>query len=206
VGERFLPAGSTSERDVVDVEAYVRATIRRALPQVDSQDEIDNMVNQGLLIAEEITQRTPLGASFRQALAAALANELHDYWREQHPEVRRNTRAQRRAAQLGEPYTMKVFQATGLADDITAWEREPLAPQGDVVQKLEQEVYDRLKLDELSGITCASELMADPHKAGLLFGVASARKLLPDRAERVYETIEELRERSVEAELPTFIY
>jgi hypothetical protein len=181
--------GVTGERDLPELEAYIRGTIRRAMRHVDDPDEIADLVQQGFLIAEEIQREIALGDSLRQALAARLANRLYDYWRLQHPEVRRNTRARRRAAERGEEYIEKVYQATGLAPEFdVVWDRETLAPQSDVAA----EVYDQLKVEELEGITSARELMLDPQKAGLLFGVSSY--YLPTaRAEWAFEALQDLR-------------
>jgi hypothetical protein len=187
---RFLPRGSADERDVEDLEGYIRATVRWAMPHVTDRDETADLVAQGFLIAENIQRETELNESFRQALAARLANQLRSYWREQHPEVRRNTRAAQRAAERGEEYRPKVYQATGLAPEIdAAWDRETLAPQSDVTA----EVYDRLKLEELEGITSARDLMLDPQKAGLLFDVASHRPLTPARAKWAFDDLQDRR-------------
>jgi hypothetical protein len=187
---RLLPPASANERDVDDLEVYVRATIRWAMPHVTDPNEIADLVAEGFVIAEEIQRGTALDSSFRQALSARLANKLRDYHRAQHPEVRRNTRAKRKAAERGEEYQLKVYVATGLAADPAAWDREPLAPRGDV----EAEVFDKLKLDALQGVMSARELMLDPQKAGLLWGVASYHTLATARAERAYEELEDLRE------------
>jgi hypothetical protein len=185
---RFLPPGTTNERDLPDLEAYIRGTIRKGLPQVTEAHEIADFVAQGFLIAEEIHAKTPLGDSYHKALAAQLANRLLDYWREQHPEVRRNTRAARKAAERGEEYKPKVWAATGLAHEHgDVWSPQD-QPRGDVTD----EVYERLKIDELAGITSARELMVDRQKAGLLFGVGSY--YLPTaRAEWAFEWLQELR-------------
>src|SRR5262249_46139565 len=124
----------------------------KALPRVTQLDEIEELVAQGFLIAEEIQATTPIGESYRRALAARLANRLRDFWRQQHPERRRNTRARRQAAARGEEYVDKVYVATGLAHEHelgNAWDGEALAPRGDVVA----DVYDRMKMEELAGIT-----------------------------------------------------
>src|SRR5438067_1914225 len=100
--KRFLPPDGANEFDVDDVEAYIRATVRYALAYVTDLDEIDDFVAQGLLINEEVLRERRPDESFLQALAAKLPNALRDYWRTQHPEVRRNTRARYRAAARGE--------------------------------------------------------------------------------------------------------
>jgi DNA-directed RNA polymerase specialized sigma24 family protein len=178
------------ERDVGDVRQYVRGTVRRCFPSVVDPLEIEDLVQQGCLIVEEALREVSIGDSFRQGLAARLANGLYDYWRLQHPEVRRNTRAEQKAAARGEEYEPKVWAATGLAHEHgDLWSPQDPEPRADALA----EVYDRLKIEELEGITSARELMRDPQKAGLLYGVASAHTLGTWHAEQAFEELQDLR-------------
>jgi hypothetical protein len=175
---RLLPLGSANERDVADLEGYIRKTIWKAMPQVTDTDELTDLVAQGFLIAEEIQAKTGLGESFRQALAARLANRLRDYWRLQHPEYRRR----------GDGTATMLLSPTGLA-----YEGAIGAGAAGLGAANEMDaVYTRLKLEELEGVTSPRDLMSDPRKAGLLFGVASWR-LTPARAEWAFETLQDLR-------------
>jgi DNA-directed RNA polymerase specialized sigma24 family protein len=177
------------ERDIGDVRQYVAGAVRHIFPFVVDQYEIEDLVQQGCLIVEEALREVPIGDSFRQGLAARLANGLYDYWRLQHPEVRRNTRAERKAAARGEEYTPKVWAATGLAHEHgDLWNPQDPEPRSDALA----EVYDRLKIEELEGITSARDLMSNPQTAGLLMGVASWR-LTPKRAEDAFEELQDLR-------------
>jgi hypothetical protein len=137
-------------------------------------------VNEGFLIVEETLPKTDFGDSFMRALSARLANRLRDYWRRQHPEYRRNTRAGT-ATMLPAPTGLAHEGAIGAA----------AAGLGAAPDELD-EVYDRLKIEELEGITSARELMLDPAKAGLLFGVASYH-LATARAEWAFEELQDLR-------------
>jgi DNA-directed RNA polymerase specialized sigma24 family protein len=166
------------ERDVDDVQRRVRDTVRRCFPTVLEPAEIEDLVQQGCLIVEEALREVPIAESFRRAIAARLTNGLYDYWRQQHPEFRRNTREQRRAAERGEEYVTKIYQATGLGEGLVATAADPAL-----------EAYDQM----IRGITSARELMTDPQKAGLPFGVASYHVLATGRANRAYERLEDLR-------------
>jgi hypothetical protein len=186
---RFLPPGEANERDLEGVEARIRRTIAKVFPRIPAADEIADLVAEGLVIAEEIQREVGFGESVKQALDARLANRLRDYRRAQHPEVRRDTRARRKAAERGDEYRPKVWAATGPAHEHgDVWSSRDPEPAADAMA----EAYDRLKLEELEGITSARELMLDPQKAGLLVGVASYH-LATARAERAFEELQDVR-------------
>lgn len=193
--KRFLPAGAANEDEIPDVEAYVRATVRHALPWVTNEDEITDLVAQGLLIAEEIRREAPLG-EFQQALAARLANRLRDYRREQYPEVRRNTRAKYKAAAAGEEYVAKVWAATGLAPEHgDVWGRDPEPVDRDAT---DDEVIDadnrRRILNAFANASSPEWFQENPHIVKDALGIASLGKIGAWQASAMWEHLEDLRE------------
>jgi hypothetical protein len=225
--KRFLPPDGAADHNVPDLEAYLRGVVdgvfTPARYSTMEDDERVELVAQAMLIAEELQRAFVPGKGFiverrdedgkvlghntftdyRRALAANLGYDLVDYWREQHPEYRRNTRAERAAAARGEEYIPKVWQATGLAhehgDKWSASDPVPrtLSAEDAVIAEEEQrekEARRVLMLAQLANASTPEFFQDNPHLFQELRGVASWGRVTRPQGKHALEYLRVLRE------------
>jgi DNA-directed RNA polymerase specialized sigma24 family protein len=94
--------------DIDDLHAYVRKIAR---PLASNEQELEDLISQGILFAYERFVALEEGESLSEALKSWLESRLRDYRRTQHREWRRNSRA-------GTSYALQ--SPTGLAGEYPA--------------------------------------------------------------------------------------
>jgi DNA-directed RNA polymerase specialized sigma24 family protein len=163
---RKIPLG-----DVDDLYAYVRKIAR---PLARDEADLQELIDQGILLAAERYMRLAPGESLKQALNTWLEFRLRDHRRKQHPEVRRNSRA-------ATSYTLQT--PTGLA-----WEHLDTTA-GMPAADDDATVESRLRLRLFK----RKEDLYNPRLIGRYRRVPSAAGLATAAAAEVWATIEEER-------------
>jgi hypothetical protein len=156
--------------DIDDLHAYVRKIAR---PLARDEQELEEFLGQGILLAYERFLTLEEGESLSEALSFWLESRLRDYRRKQHPEWRRNSRA-------GTSYTLP--SPTGLA-----WEHSATTA-GTHAADDTPFIESRLALQQLF---TRREDLYDPRLIGRYLRVPSAAGLATGAAAEIWPTIDE---------------
>jgi len=157
--------------DIDDLYVYVRKIAR---PLAGDEQELEDLLSQGILLAYERFLTLEEGESLSGALSSWLELRLRDYRRTQHREWRRNSRA-------GTSYTLQ--SPTGLA-----WEHSATT-SGMVAADDTPFIESRLRLQPFK----RREDLCDPRLIGRYRRVPSAAGLATAAAAEVWAAIEEER-------------
>jgi hypothetical protein len=154
--------------DINDLRAFV-AKIARAIS--DDPSELEELVDEGIVLACEREKTCQPQQNVQKALNGWLELRLRDYWRKQHPEWRRNSRA-------GISYSRGT--PTGLA-----WEHAE-TDEGMRASDESAVIDSRLRLRLLQ----SEADLRDPRVIGRLCGVPSHAGVATARANETWLAIE----------------
>jgi DNA-directed RNA polymerase specialized sigma24 family protein len=157
--------------DIDDLHAYVRKIAR---PLAGDEQELEDLLSQGILLAYERFKGLGEGERLSEALSLWLESRLRDYRRTQHREWRRNSRA-------GTSYTLQ--SPTGLA-----WEHSATT-SGMFAADDTPFIESRLRLQLFK----RREDLCNPRLIGRYRRVPSAAGLATAAAAEVWAAIEEER-------------
>jgi hypothetical protein len=164
-----LPTGKISLGDIDDLHAYVRKIAR---PLAGDEQELEDLISEGLALACERQQSLSGGKSLRAALSYWLESRLRDYRRMQHREWRRNSRG-------GTSYTLPG--PTGLA-----WEHADTSHGMAVIDETAL-IESRLVLQLFK----RQSDFRDPRVMGRYLRVPSAAALATSKAADIWATAQE---------------